>query len=88
MTYLGTHYPNGAASHTDFGVRAAGMLGRTWQSIRRFALVDHSRQALDQLPDRILEDIGLRRGEIDGIAANLVDGIVDETRRKRGRPSA
>jgi uncharacterized protein YjiS (DUF1127 family) len=85
MTYLGTHYPNAAAPHADFGARPVGILGRIWQSIHRLVLVDLRRRELYRLPDRVLEDIGLRRCEIDGITADLSDGVVDLTRRTRGR---
>ena len=78
MTYLGVHFPTAAS-------RPAGILDRIWQSISRYVQAGRRRQELYRLPDRILKDIGLDRSEIDGIAANLSDFVVDPTRNRRGR---
>jgi uncharacterized protein YjiS (DUF1127 family) len=78
MTYLGIHFPTAAS-------RPAGILERFWQSIRKYVQADRRRQELYRLPDRVLTDIGLHRSEIDGIATNLSDFVVDPTRIRRGR---
>jgi uncharacterized protein YjiS (DUF1127 family) len=78
MTYLGNHFPTAASW-------PAGILDRIWQSIRRYVQADRRGQELYRLPDRVLKDIGLHRSEIDGIAANLPDFVVDPTRIRRGR---
>ena len=43
---------------------------------------DYSRQ-LHAVPDEILKDIGISRGEIESIATSIIDG--DPTRMSRGR---
>lgn len=84
MTFSDTRYAAAAAPHTGAGV-SLGTLCLIWQWIRRLVLVDRRRQELHQLPDRVLEDIGLCRSDIYGITANLSDGLADVTRHARGR---
>ena len=50
------------------------------QTIRRY----RTRRALNRLSDRALQDIGLRRGEIDSVAQALAEGHRDPTRIARG----
>jgi uncharacterized protein YjiS (DUF1127 family) len=45
------------------------IFARLWRPIR----IGRSRHALRSLPDYILKDIGIRRCQIDSIAAQLVD---------------
>jgi uncharacterized protein YjiS (DUF1127 family) len=47
--------------------------------------VSRRRRLLNQMPDYLLKDIGVSRSEIDYVAAALVDGRQDPTRRPRGR---
>jgi uncharacterized protein YjiS (DUF1127 family) len=84
MTFSDTRYTTAVAPHTGGSV-SLGTPGRIWQWIRRLVLVDRRRQELHQLPDRVLEDIGLCRSDIYGITANLSDGLADVTRHARGR---
>jgi uncharacterized protein YjiS (DUF1127 family) len=78
MTFSDTRYTAAAAPHTGASVRL-GTLGLIWQWTSRLVLVDRRRQELHQLPDRVLEDIGLCRSDIYGITANLSDGLADVT---------
>jgi uncharacterized protein YjiS (DUF1127 family) len=84
MAFPDTRSTTPAVPHTGAGV-SAGTPGRIWQWIQRLVLVDRRRQELHQVPDRVLEDIGLCRTDIYGITANLSDGLADVTRHTRGR---
>ena len=46
-------------------------------------LLDSRRRELNHLSDRVLKDIGLSRGEIDGITLYAIDGRADGSRRRR-----
>jgi uncharacterized protein YjiS (DUF1127 family) len=84
MAFSDTRSTTPAVPHTGASV-SAGTPGRIWQWIQRLVLVDRRRQELHQLPDRVLEDIGLCRTDIYGITANLSDGLADVTLHARGR---
>ena len=84
MTYLGTRTITGGAPNAGFGV-APDLVGRCWNWIRRPVMIYRQRHELNQLSDHILKDIGLSRGDIDGIAIHLIDGRAYGTRRRRGR---
>jgi uncharacterized protein YjiS (DUF1127 family) len=53
-----------------------------WRAISRSIRVRLQRKVLHELPDDILKDIGLSRGEIDGLAKALVENGRDATRRQ------
>ena len=55
-----------------------------WMRIRRSAAAARQRRALQSLSDHMLKDIGLSRGDIDGISATLVDPRGNAARRLRG----
>jgi uncharacterized protein YjiS (DUF1127 family) len=80
MTFSDTRY---TAAAPNMGV-SPGIPGRIWQWVRRLVLVDRRRPALHQLPDRVLEDIGLHRTGNHGITVNLSDGLANVTRCARG----
>ena len=83
MTFSDTRSTTPAVPHTGAGV-SSGTPGRIWQWIHRLVLVDRRRPALHQLPDRVLEDIGLHRTGNHDITVNLSDGLANVTRRARG----
>jgi uncharacterized protein YjiS (DUF1127 family) len=63
---------------------AARPLQRAIQAARRAMRGHQTHQALNQLSDHALKDIGLRRCEIDSIAQALAEGHPDPTRIGRG----
>jgi uncharacterized protein YjiS (DUF1127 family) len=86
-----THIGSSTSSTMTAGAPGAGfgagsyLVGRIWNWIWRPVMIDRQRRQLNQLSDRILKDIGLSRGEIDGISVHLIDRHADGTRRRRGR---
>jgi uncharacterized protein YjiS (DUF1127 family) len=84
MTISDTRYLPRAAAHVRFGADAIDL---RWilKSIWRSVMIARQRRALQHLSDHALKDIGLSRGDIDGVTANLIDGGMDSTRLPRGR---
>jgi len=56
---------------------------RVIQAVVRFIRIRRCRRALSTLSDHMLNDIGIARCEIAGLAETLVDGRTDATRRPR-----
>jgi mono/diheme cytochrome c family protein/uncharacterized protein YjiS (DUF1127 family) len=65
---------SGAASRCR---RLAALLGG---SLHRAVMADETRRALSELPDDLLGDIGLNRGEIPFVANALASGVESATR--------
>jgi len=59
---------------------SAGLLWRARQAITRAIASRQTRRELSRLSDRTLQDIGLRRGEIDSIAQAVAEARRDATR--------
>lgn len=47
-----------------FGNRITTLLVSHWERLRRKYAIKHTRRTLEELPDSILRDIGISRGEI------------------------
>lgn len=69
-----TTVPNRAAGS------AAGLLWWARQAVIRAVRRQQTRRALSQLSERALQDIGLRRGEINSIARSVAEDRPDVTR--------
>jgi uncharacterized protein YjiS (DUF1127 family) len=69
------------APEIDLG-RHVGAIWRSW--MRRLA-IRHLRRELNSLPDWLLYDVGINRGEIGWLATQIVDGH-DVRRRSRELP--
>ena len=63
---------------------AAEALQRAIHAVRHTVRRRRTQHALNRLSDHVLQDIGLRRGEIDSIARALAEGHPDPTRIARG----
>lgn len=64
----------------------AGVLRRVVQSIHREIRIRRQRRMLRAMPDWMMKDVGINRSDIDSLAAGIVDGFADPTRRPRGCP--
>ena len=51
-----------------------GILYRVWRGFVRMLVIRHLRQALRAMPDWMLHEIGVARGDIDAVAVRIVDG--------------
>jgi len=51
-----------------------GILYRVWRGFVRMLVIRHLRQALRAMPDRMLHDIGVARGDIDAVVVRIIDG--------------
>lgn len=58
------------------------LLSQFWKWVRRPMLINSRRRELNHLSDRVLKDIGVSRGEIDGITLYAIDGRADGSRRR------
>ncbi len=69
--------PDTSRTIVRFPARAATWLAR-WLARRRM------RRILHEMPDHLLKDVGVSRSDIEYLAAAVVDGLQDPTRRHRG----
>jgi len=81
-----------AVAHPTTSVFKAAL--RCWRfiaslarSLHRAALTHSTRRALDELPDKVLHDLGLARGDIPFVAAALASGDSNLGRDLCGRLS-
>jgi uncharacterized protein YjiS (DUF1127 family) len=56
-----------------------------WKRLTTFWKVRHHREALRRLDDRLLQDVGVRREDIDARTAPRKDATKAEERRERAR---
>ena len=61
-----------------------GFLRTLGEKIVRQHEIRRQRQTLYAMPDELLQDVGVSRCDIDGLAEQIVDGRTDPTRRPRG----
>jgi uncharacterized protein YjiS (DUF1127 family) len=62
-----------------FGSRLGQSIVRLGRSLCRLVMVRRTFHALDELPDYLLKDIGLTRGDIDFVAKAVADASTDTT---------
>lgn len=84
MTIIAGIYADASYARSRPG---SGLVDRVIHAAKRITRRQRTQRALGRLSDHMLKDIGVRRSEIDSIAASLASGNWDSTRIPRGHAS-